>query len=139
MSSSTDPPPRVEIEETVGDLVKQASAQFSQLMREELRLAQAEMRQKGKRFGIGGGLFGGAGAVGFVAFQALAVTAIVVLDLIWPLWAAALTVTVLLAALAGVLALMGRKQIGRATPPTPEQAIAGVKADAAEIKERAHR
>lgn len=139
MSSSTDPPPRMETEETVGDLVKQASAQISQLMREELRLAQAEMRQKGKRFGIGGGLFGGAGVVGFTAFQALAATAIVALDLIWPLWTAALTVTVLLVALAGVLAVLGKKQVGQAAPPTPEQAIAGVKADVAEIKERAHR
>ncbi|MGI5401080.1 phage holin family protein [Streptomyces sp. CA-135486] len=139
MNTSEEHPPHKDSEESVGELVKQASEQISQLMRQELRLAQAEMQQKGKRFGLGGGLFGGAGVVGFVALQALAATAIVALDLIWPLWGSALTVTAVLLVAAGVLAAVGRKQVARATPPTPEQAIAGVKADVAEIKERAHR
>lgn len=123
----------------MGDLVKQASEQISTLMRQELRLAQAEMQQKGKRFGLGGGLFGGAGVIGFIALQALAATAIVALDLVWPLWGSALTVTAVLAAVAGGLAAVGRKKVGEASPPAPEQAIEGVKADVAEIKERAHR
>ncbi|GAA2941903.1 phage holin family protein [Streptomyces enissocaesilis] len=128
-----------EAEEPVGQLVKQASEQVSQLMRQELRLARAEMQQKGKRFGIGGGLLGGAGVVGFLALQALAATAIVALNLMWPLWVSASTVTAVLAALAAVLAAVGRKQVGQAAPPVPEQAIDGVKADVAEIKEKAHR
>ncbi|MEV6396818.1 phage holin family protein [Streptomyces sp. NPDC051907] len=131
--------PRPYTDETASELVKRASEQISTLMRQELRLAQAEMRQKGKRFGIGGGLFGGAGVIGFVALQALAATAIVALDLIWPLWASALTVTVVLAAVAGVLAAVGKKQVSRAVPPVPQKAIDGVKADVAEVKERAHR
>ncbi|MGX1884942.1 phage holin family protein [Streptomyces sp. NPDC055287] len=133
------PPPGNGTAEPVGELVKQASEQISQLMRQELRLAQAEMQEKGKRFGMGGGLFGGAGVVGFLALQALAATAIVALNLLWPLWAAALTITILLGALAAGLAAGGKKQISRATPPTPEQAIDSVKADVAEIKEKAHR
>ncbi|MDQ0938930.1 phage holin family protein [Streptomyces sp. V1I1] len=136
MNSPLDNPPR---QESVGELVKQASEQISQLMRQELRLAQAEMQHKGKRFGIGGGLFGGAGVVGFLALQALAATAIVALDLVWPLWGSALTVTAVLLAVAGVLAAVGKKHVSQATPPTPEQAMEGVKSDVAEIKERAHR
>ncbi|MBT2493942.1 phage holin family protein [Streptomyces sp. ISL-96] len=141
MSTSMHPPPRQssEAKEPVGELVKQASEQISQLMRQELRLAQAEMQRKGKRFGIGGGLFGGAGVVGFLALQALVATAIVALNLMWPLWVSALTVTVVLAALAAVLAAVGKKQISKAAPPAPERAIDGVKADVAEIKEKAHR
>ncbi|OEJ56837.1 hypothetical protein BGM19_01075 [Streptomyces agglomeratus] len=141
MSTPMNPPPRQspDAREPVGELVKQASEQISQLMRQELRLAQAEMQQKGKRFGIGGGLFGGAGLVAFLALQALAATAIVALDLLWPLWVSALTVTVVLAVLAAVLAAVGKKQISQATPPAPERAIDGVKADIAEIKEKAHR
>lgn len=123
----------------MSELVKQASEQVSRLMRQELRLAQAEMQQKGKRFRIGGGLFGGAGVIGFIALQALAATAIVALDLIWPLWVSALTVAAVLLVVAGVLAAVGKKQIRQATPPTPEQAIEDVKEDVAEIKERAHR
>lgn len=138
-STSSPPGHGPEAKEPVGELVRQASEQVSQLMRQELRLARAEMQEKGKRFGLGGGLFGGAGVVGFLALQALAATAIVALDLLWPLWAAALTVTVVLAAVAAGLAAGGRKQIGRATPPAPEQAIESVRADVAEIKERAHR
>jgi uncharacterized membrane protein YqjE len=139
MNSPLDNPPRQDSDESVGELVKQASDQISQLMRQELRLAQAEMQHKGKRFGIGGGLFGGAGVVGFLALQALAATAIVALDLVWPLWGSALTVTAVLLAVAGVLAAVGKKHVSQATPPTPEQAIEGVKSDVAEIKERAHR
>jgi putative superfamily III holin-X len=140
MSRSVDhPPPRQDAEASVSDLVKQASEQISQLMRQELRLAQAEMKQKGKRFGIGGGLFSGAGVIGFIALQALAATAIVALDLVWPLWVAALVVAAVLIALAAVLAAVGKKQVSQAVPPAPEQAIDSVKADVAEIKERAHR
>ncbi|WP_328405009.1 phage holin family protein [Streptomyces sp. NBC_00390] len=132
-------PPGSDTEESVGELVKQASEQISRLMRQELRLAQAEMQQKGKRFGIGGGLFGGAGVMGFIALQALAATAIVALDLLWPLWVSALTVTAVFAAVTGVLAGVGKKQVSQAGPPAPEQAVDGVKADVAEVKERAHR
>ncbi|POX43417.1 hypothetical protein C3486_00350 [Streptomyces sp. Ru73] len=126
-------------DESVGELVSRASQQLSQLVREEMQLARAEMVQKGKRFGIGGGLFGGAGVTGFLALQALMITAIAALALALPVWAAALIVTGVLLVLAGIMALIGKKQVARATPPTPEQAIAGVKADLAEVKEKAHR
>ncbi|WNO76388.1 MULTISPECIES: phage holin family protein [unclassified Streptomyces] len=128
-----------ESKESVGDLVSQASQQLSQLVREELRLAQAEMTQKGKRFGKGGGMFGGAGIVAFIGLQALAATAIAALVLVLPLWAAALIITGVLFVIAAVLAAMGKKQVGMATPPTPERAIDSVKADVAAIKESAHR
>lgn len=124
---------------SVGELVSLASQQLSQLVRDELRLAQAEMTAKGKRFGIGGGLFGGAGMVAFIALQALAAAAIAALALALPVWASALIVAVVLLGVTAVLGLAGKKQIKQATPPAPEQAIAGIKADVAEIKERAHR
>ncbi|MEU3243276.1 phage holin family protein, partial [Streptomyces sp. NPDC006875] len=62
-------------------------------------------------------------------------------DLAVPLrvWAAALIVTGVLGAIAAVLALTGKKQVGRAAPPVPEQTIDNVKADVAEIKRSAHR
>jgi uncharacterized membrane protein YqjE len=126
-------------EESVGRLVQQASGQISQLMRQELRLAQAEMQQKGKRFGMGGGMFGGAGLMGVIALQALAATAIVAIDLVLPLWLAALIVTAVLGVIAGTLAIVGRSQIRKATPPTPQRAVQSVKADMAEVKERTHR
>ncbi|MFD3795865.1 phage holin family protein [Streptomyces californicus] len=126
-------------DEPVGVLVSRASQQISELVREEMRLARAEMTQKGKRFGKGGGLFGAAGLVGFLAAQASVATCIAALALVLPLWAAALIVTAVLAAVAGVAALAGRKQIAKAGAPAPEQTIDSVKADLAEVKERARR
>jgi hypothetical protein len=123
----------------VGELVRQASDQISRLVRQEMRLAQAEMKQKGKRFGLGGGLFGGAGLVAFLGLQALVATAVIALDLVWPLWLSALVVMAVLFAVAGVLAVAGKKQMERGAPPAPQQAVDNVKADIAQIKESAHR
>lgn len=123
----------------VGELVQQASQQLTELVRGELRLAQAEMQEKGRRYGRSGGLFGGAGVVGFLMLEALVVTAIAALAVPLPVWAAALIVTAVLGVVAAVLALNGKKQVHRAAPPKPEQAIENVKADVAEIKRSAHR
>lgn len=51
----------------------------------------------------------------------------------------ALIVGVALLVVAGVAALVGKGRLGRAMPPVPEEAADSVKADVAEIKERAHR
>ena len=126
-------------QEPAGDLVQRASQQLSQLVRDELRLAQAEMAQKGKRFGKGGGRFGGAGLMGVLTLQALVATVIAALSLVMEVWAAALIVTVALGAVTALMAALGKRQIGKASPPTPEQTIDSVKADVAEIKERAQR
>ncbi|MET7370832.1 phage holin family protein [Streptomyces sp. NPDC005566] len=126
-------------EDSVGDLVSQASQQISELVREEMQLARAEMAQKGKRFGVGGGLFGGAGLVGILAAQALVGAVIAALALLLPVWASALIIAALLAAVAAGMATAGKKQITKAGSPTPEQTIDSVKADVAEIKEAAHR
>ncbi|MEV6500843.1 phage holin family protein [Streptomyces prunicolor] len=123
----------------MSELVQRASQQLTELVRGELRLAQAELKEKGRRYGKGGGLFGGAGVVGFLMLQALVATAIAALAVPLPVWAAALIVAAVLGVIAGVLALSGKKQVGRAAPPVPEQTIDSVKADVAEIKESAQR
>ncbi|WP_414495701.1 phage holin family protein [Streptomyces sp. CRN 30] len=126
-------------QEPVGELVQRASQQLTELVRGELRLAQAEMKEKGKRYGKGGGLFGGAGLVGFLMLQALVATAIAALAVPLPVWAAALIVTAVLGVIAAVMAMTGKKQVGKAAPPAPQQTIENVKADVAEIKGSAHR
>ncbi|MFJ9248607.1 phage holin family protein [Streptomyces sp. NPDC101776] len=125
--------------EPVGDLVHRASQQLSQLVREEMRLAQAEMTEKGRRFGKGGGLFGGAGLMGVLTLQALAATAIAALSLVMDVWAAALIVTAVLAVVTALMAVLGKRQISKASPPAPDQTIDSVKADVAEIREKAQR
>ncbi|MET7688100.1 phage holin family protein [Streptomyces sp. NPDC005483] len=120
-------------------MVQRASQQLTELVRGEMRLAQAEMKEKGKRYGKGGSLFGGAGLAGFLTAQALVATAIAALAVPLPVWAAALIVTAVLAVITVVLALTGKKEVSQAAPPTPEQTIDSVKADVAEIKESAQR
>ncbi|MGR4880807.1 phage holin family protein [Streptomyces sp. LARHCF249] len=127
------------MQDSVGDLVSRASQQISELVREEMQLARAEMTQKGKRFGLGGGLFGGAGLIGILAAQALVAAAIAALALLLPVWASALIIAVLLAVIAAVTAAVAKKKIAAVGTPAPEQAIDSVKADVAEIKEKAHR
>lgn len=126
-------------QEPVGELVQRASQQLSQLVRDEMRLAQAEMTEKGRRYGKGGGLFGGAGLGGVLTLQALAATVIAALSLAMDVWAAALIVTGVLAAVTAVMAALGRQQFRRASPVAPRRAVDSVKADVATIKERAHR
>ncbi|MFB6627354.1 phage holin family protein [Streptomyces sp. NPDC056374] len=126
-------------DDPVGVLVSRASQQISELVRAEMRLARAEMTQKGKRYGKGGGLFGATGVIALLGLQALTAACIAALALVLPVWASALVITAVLGILAAVTALAGRKQIARAGTPTPEHTIDSVKADLAEIKEKAHR
>jgi membrane protein len=123
----------------VSDLVQRMSQQTADLVRKELELAQVEMKEKGKRAGIGAGLFGGAGLVTFYAVGGLIATAILGLSEAVDPWLAALIVTVVLFVIAGIAALVGKKQVDQATPPQPEQAIASTKQDVNEVKGRASR
>jgi uncharacterized membrane protein YqjE len=121
----------------VSELVQRMSQQTADLVRKELELAQVEMKEKGKRAGIGAGLFGGAGLVTVYAVGALIATAILGLSEAVDAWLAALIVTVVLFVIAGVSALVGKKQVEQATPPQPEQAIRSTKRDVDEVKGRA--
>jgi Putative Actinobacterial Holin-X, holin superfamily III len=119
---------------TTGQLVGQLTEQISSLVRNEARLAQAEVTQKAKRLGVGAGLFGGAGLFAFFGLAVLIATAVLALALVLPAWLAGLVVAVVLFAVAGVLALVGKKDVAQAAPPVPTQAIAGVQADIAAVK-----
>ncbi|MFD6498058.1 phage holin family protein [Streptomyces sp. NPDC060188] len=123
----------------MGELVQRAAQQLTELVRGEMHLARAEMKEKGKRYGKSGGLLGGASLAGLLMLQALVATAIASLDLVLPFWAAALIVTAVLGVIAAVMALSGKKQAANASSPIPESTIENVKADVAEIKRSAHR
>jgi uncharacterized membrane protein YqjE len=118
-----------------GELVKDLSTQVSTLVRQELELAKVELTAKGKQAGIGAGMLGGAGLFALYGVGALVATAILALATVVEGWLAALIVAVVLFALAGVLALMGRARARRAGPPVPEQTVATVKEDVRYTKE----
>lgn len=116
-------------EHSAGDLVRQLSQQVSTLVRQEVELAKAEMGEKGKKAGIGLGMFGGAGASALLALGSLTAFLILVLDLAMPTWAAALIVTALWSAAAAVLALQGREKVKQVGKPIPEETAESVKED----------
>jgi uncharacterized membrane protein YqjE len=126
-------------DQSIGELIQQASRQTADLVRKEIRLAQLELQEKGKRAGIGAGLFGGAGLVALYGAGALVAALVMLLATAVEPWLAGLIVAAALFALAGVLALTGKKQVGRATPPAPEQAIESVQTDVETIRGRAGR
>ena len=139
MATSQSPRPSGPDDASLGTLVHDLTQQVSTLVRDEMRLAQAEMAEKGKKAGIGIGMFGGAGLVALYGLGALVATAILALALALPGWLAALIVAVVLFAIAGVLALIGKSNVGKATPAKPEEAIAGLQEDVATAKgERGH-
>jgi uncharacterized membrane protein YqjE len=123
-------------EQPIGELLKQLSQETTTLVRQELELAKAEMTEKAKEGGKGAGLLGGAGVGGLLALGALTATVMGLLDTAMKFWLAALIVTLIWAAVAGVLALQGRKKLQHAGPPVPEQAQESVKEDVQWAKTR---
>ena len=134
--STTGPVTRVDpADASVGELIRNMSADLSTLVRDEIRLAQAEVGEKAKKAGIGIGAFGGAGVVALYGLGVLIAAAVLGFANVVSPWLAALIVGVILFVVAGVAALIGKKQLSQAAPPVPTQAIASVKTDVAEIKE----
>jgi uncharacterized membrane protein YqjE len=123
-------------ERPIGELLKQLSEETTTLVRQELDLAKAEVAQKGQQAGKGAGMFGGAGIIGFLALAAFTAALIMLIDKATPNWVAALIVTVVYAAIAGLLALQGRNKVKEAVPPVPQQAAESVKEDVQWAKTR---
>ena len=125
-------------DQSLGELVSRMSEQTSRLVRDEMRLAQLELTAKGKKAGLGAGMFGGAGLFAFFGMACLVTTAI--LALAGPLspWLAALLIGVALFLVAGMVALVGKKTVSRATPMMPAEAVDGVKRDISTLKPGSH-
>jgi uncharacterized membrane protein YqjE len=124
-------------EQSTAELLRQLSEQTTKLVRQEIDLAKAELTEKGKKAGIGAGMFGGAGALAFYAFGALTACLVLALATAVDGWLAALIVAVVYGAAAGVLALTGKQKVMEATPPVPEQAVDSTKEDVKWVKTRA--
>ena len=110
---------------TTRDLVQDLSRQTSTLIRQEMRLAQLELQEKGKRAGKGAGMFGGAGLAGWFALFFVSLALTYLLDNWIPVELAALIVAVLWGIAAAVLAMRGKKELKEANPqlPTTQQTL----------------
>jgi Putative Actinobacterial Holin-X, holin superfamily III len=124
-------------ERSIQELVKDLSQQTSELARKEVELAKAEMQLKAKRLGIGAGAFGGAALIGLFALGALTATLILALATAMDAWLAALIVTAVYAAVAGIAALIGKRKVDEGTPPVPERAMETTREDVDYVKRSA--
>jgi MFS family permease len=121
-------------EPTIGALVHDLSEEIPALVRSEIRLAQAEVTQKGKALGAGVGIFSAAGLLAFFGAATLVAAAVLALSEAIPAWASALIVAAVLLVVAAVVALAGRRKVTEGQPLKPERAAAGVKQDVAAVK-----
>ena len=120
---------------SVGELLTRLSAQTSRLVRDELKLAQQEMRESLRHAGRGAGLISAAGLLAFLGAATLIAAAVAALSLVLPVWAAALIVGVVLLAAAAVAALVSRREVERVTPPLP-RTVENVREDIEEVRMR---
>jgi membrane protein len=119
------------------ELVQDLSRQTSTLIRQEMRLAQVELAEKGRHAGKGAGMFGGAGVVALYGVGALIAAAVLGLATVIEPWIAAAAIGAALLLIAGILALTGKKELDEMGPPKPEQTIDSVQRDVQTVKERA--
>ena len=82
-------------------------------------------------------MFGGAGMFGLYALGAMTACLILALATAVTGWVAALIVTAIYGAIAGVLALTGKSKVKQGVPPVPEQTVESVKEDVEWTKQRA--
>lgn len=122
-------PPPTAAEPSLGDLIGEIGQDLSQLVRDEIELAKAEIKQESTKAGKAVGLLGGAGYAGHVVLLFGSLTVVFALaNVMDPAWAA-LIVTALWAVVGGVLYAMGRKRL-RTVNLKPEQTVETLKEDA---------
>jgi len=108
----------------LGELLTDVSRDISSLFRQEVALAKAEITESAKKAGKGAGMFGGAGLTALFALLFLSIAAWWGLGyLIGNAWSA-VVIAVVYAIVAGILALLGRKQMQqiKGVPQTVETA-----------------
>jgi hypothetical protein len=120
VTTSSDPvvpgaatPARREPERSIGELMGDVSRDLSTLLRQEVELAKAELRESGSRAGKGAGLLAGAAIGGFLVILFLSIALWWGLGLaIGNAWSA-VVVAVVWAIIAAILAVVGRNELAR--------------------------
>lgn len=129
MATSSGPQATDMRERPVGELLKQLANETTTLVRQELELAKAEMREKASKAGPGFGMWGAAGGTALLALGSLTAFLILALDGAMPNWLAALVVGLVYAAIAGFLYHRGKQKVQEAGSPVPEQTVETLKED----------
>ena len=118
-----------------GQLASEVAKDLSTLVRQEIALAKAELRQEAKTAGVAAGALGGAGFAGYFVLVFLSMALMWGLDALMPLGWAAVVVAAVWAVIAAVLGVVGRSRLKRFSPK-PERTIETVKEDVQWAKTR---
>jgi len=118
----------IEADKSLGELVSQLSADFSDLVSTQLELAKVEIKEEVSRAGKGAGMITGGGLAAYLAVVLLSFAAAWGLSEAMPTGFAFLIVGVVWAAVATFLVLTGRNQL-RTVHPVPEQTKESIKED----------
>ena len=119
------------------ELLKRLANETGTLVRQEIALARAEMREKAKAGGAGAAMLGGGLVVAVMAAGALTAMLILALATAMPGWLSALIVAVVLGLVAALLVRTGTTAIKRAMPPIPEASMDRAKEDVRWVTARA--
>jgi tetrahydromethanopterin S-methyltransferase subunit C len=107
---------------SVGELIGEVTQDLSMLMRQELALAKAEVKQEAVKAGRAAGMLGGAGFAGYMVLLFASIAAWWGLaEVMAPGWAA-LIVTAIWAVIGAVLFVLGRQRM-REVNPKPERTV----------------
>ena len=120
-------------ETSVGELIGNISNDLSQLFRQEVDLAKAEIKQEAGKAGKAAGMLGAAAFAGYLVVILLSFALVAALSNVMdPGWAA-LIVAVLWAVIGGVLYSVGRKRL-KTVDPVPRRTVDTIKEDAQWLK-----
>jgi hypothetical protein len=126
-------------EASIGDLVRSLLADMRLMLQREVELAKLEVKDKGARLGVTGGMFAGAAIVALLALATLVAAAVLGLAIPLPAWAAALIVGVALIVVAAVLYLVGRARIRSMGSLAPTATLETAREDVAWIRHETER
>jgi hypothetical protein len=118
---------------SVGELIGNISDDLSQLFRQEVELAKAELKQEAAKAGKAAGMLGGAGFAGYLAVVLLSFALVFGLSNVMDAGWAALIVAVIWAAIGAVLYANGRKKL-KTVDPMPRRTVDTIKEDAQWLK-----
>ncbi|MFC7847620.1 phage holin family protein [Arthrobacter sp. NPDC057388] len=109
---------------SLGDLLGEVTRDLSTLMRQEIELAKAELKQSGTRAGKGGGMLAGAGVAGHFVLLFLSIALWYALGELMGLGWSAVVVAIIWGIIAAILASVGRKELKniKGMPQTVETA-----------------
>jgi hypothetical protein len=125
-------------ERPLGELLSDVTSQLQALLRKEIELAKVETKEQVNRGVKGAAAFAAAGVVGLLAALLQSFAAAWGLAAVMPTGLAFLIVAVVFGAVAGILALQGKKKLASFSP-VPERTVETVKEDVQTAKDALQR